>query len=127
MWCEKHFLIAIVMSFYCLFIILCLPNLSVISEGHDFEVLFSWFSAFLFFSSKIRFYVGLICKIDNWIVSLTIIINNLSLLQQTLFITLSIFACAIGLEKFNVMWYFRGQISAKICQILVMFVYSLKM
>ena len=97
MWCEKHFLIAIVMSFYCLFIILCLPNLSVISEGHDFEVLFSWFSAFLFFSSKIRFYVRLICKIDNWIVSLTIIINNLSLLQQTLFITLSIFACAIGL------------------------------
>ena len=97
MWCEKHFLIAIVMSFYCLFIILCLPNQSVISEGHDFEVLFCWFSAFLFFSSKIRFYVGLICKIDNWIVSLTIIINNLSLLQQTLFITLSIFACAIGL------------------------------
>ena len=65
MLCEKHFLIAIVMPFYCLFIILCLPNLSVISEDHDFEVLFSWFSAFLFFFSKIRFYVRLICKIDN--------------------------------------------------------------
>ena len=52
MWCEKHFLIAIVMSFYCLFIILCLPNLSVISEGHDFEVLFSWFSAFFFFPPR---------------------------------------------------------------------------
>ena len=63
------FLIAIVLPFYCLLIILWLPNLSVISEGHDFEVL--CFLAFFFFS-KIRFYVRLICKIDNWIVSFTI-------------------------------------------------------
>ena len=103
----------------CLFIILCLPNLSVICEGYDFEVLFnSCFSAFSLFFSKIRFYVRLICKSDNWIVSFTIIIYHSCNRPYSLYPP-SLHALYDWLEKRNVMWYFRG--------IPVMFVYSVKM